>query len=85
MIYEGFNDWLFINWLGISRDHYHKRRATGGKRALLRKKRKFELGRPAANTKVSKTIFMVDKCREFIVFYIIRKFVRISLYWLTVF
>ncbi|CAG7724150.1 unnamed protein product [Allacma fusca] len=38
--------------MGISRDHYHKRRATGGKRAILRKKRKFELGRPAANTKL---------------------------------
>lgn len=39
--------------MGISRDSMHKRRATGGKRILLRKKRKFELGRPAANTKVS--------------------------------
>lgn len=38
---------------GISRDHWHKRRATGGKRAPIRKKRKYELGRPAANTKVS--------------------------------
>lgn len=38
--------------LGISRDHWHKRRATGGKRKPLRKKRKFELGRPAANTKL---------------------------------
>jgi len=38
--------------MGISRDHYHKRRATGGKRAILRKKRKFELGRPAAFTKL---------------------------------
>lgn len=38
---------------GISRDSFHKRRATGGKRKQLRKKRKFELGRPAANTKVS--------------------------------
>jgi len=38
--------------MGISRDHYHKRRATGGKRAVVRKKRKFELGRPAANTKL---------------------------------
>lgn len=38
---------------GISRDSAHKRRATGGKRKSLRKKRKFELGRPAANTKVS--------------------------------
>lgn len=38
---------------GISRDHWHKRRATGGKRKPIRKKRKFELGRPAANTKVN--------------------------------
>ncbi|PRD21023.1 UNVERIFIED_CONTAM: RpS8 [Trichonephila clavipes] len=38
--------------MGISRDHYHKRRKTGGKRKPLRKKRKFELGRPAANTKI---------------------------------
>ncbi|KAF7410453.1 hypothetical protein HZH68_004834 [Vespula germanica] len=38
--------------MGISRDHWHKRRATGGKRKPIRKKRKFELGRPAANTKL---------------------------------
>ncbi|RZF36636.1 hypothetical protein LSTR_LSTR007339 [Laodelphax striatellus] len=38
--------------MGISRDHWHKRRATGGKRKPLRKKRKFELGRPPANTKL---------------------------------
>merc|ERR1712008_253292 len=37
---------------GISRDHWHKRRATGGKRAPIRMKRKFELGRPAAMTKL---------------------------------
>merc|ERR1711911_370882 len=29
--------------MGISRDHQHKRRATGGKRKPIRKKRKFEL------------------------------------------
>eukprot|EP00178_Gracilaria_changii_P014333 TRINITY_DN40453_c0_g1_i1.p1 TRINITY_DN40453_c0_g1~~TRINITY_DN40453_c0_g1_i1.p1 ORF type:complete len:209 (-),score=37.01 TRINITY_DN40453_c0_g1_i1:49-675(-) len=46
--------------MGISRDHYHKRRKTGGKRVALRKKRKFELGRPAANTKIgSKRIHLV--------------------------
>ena len=38
--------------MGISRDHWHKRRATGGKRAPIRQKRKFELGRPAAMTKL---------------------------------
>merc|ERR1711930_41047 len=39
--------------MGISRDHWHKRRATGGKRAPIRMKRKFELGRPAAMTKMA--------------------------------
>jgi len=36
--------------LGITRDSVHKRRLTGGKRRAWRKKRKFELGRPAAMT-----------------------------------
>jgi small subunit ribosomal protein S8e len=38
--------------MGISRDSRHKRRATGGRRNIHQKKRKFELGRPAANTKL---------------------------------
>ncbi|XP_031570814.1 40S ribosomal protein S8-like [Actinia tenebrosa] len=38
--------------MGISRDSWHKRRQTGGKMKPLRKKRKFELGRPPANTKI---------------------------------
>ena len=38
--------------LGISRDNWHKRRATGGKKKAIRKKRKYELGRPPANTKL---------------------------------
>merc|ERR1711976_735100 len=38
--------------MGISRDKWHKRRKTGGRQAPIRKKRKFELGRPAANTKL---------------------------------
>lgn len=38
--------------MGISRESRHKRRNTGGKRAIIRKKRKFELGRPAAMTKL---------------------------------
>lgn len=37
---------------GISRDNWHKRRKTGGKRKPYHKKRKYELGRPAANTKI---------------------------------
>lgn len=38
--------------MGISRDSRHKRRLTGGRRAIHQKKRKFELGRPPANTKL---------------------------------
>ena len=38
--------------MGISRDHWHKRRATGGKRNPIRMKRKFELARPAAMTRL---------------------------------
>ena len=38
--------------MGISRDSRHKRSAPGAKRAQFRKKRKFELGSQAANTKI---------------------------------
>ncbi|KAG0059719.1 40S ribosomal protein [Linnemannia elongata] len=43
--------WIKTN-SGISRDSRHKRSASGAKRAQYRKKRKFELGRQAANTKL---------------------------------
>ena len=38
--------------MGISQDSWHKRRKTGGRRPQPHKKRKFELGRPAAGTKI---------------------------------
>ena len=38
--------------MGISRDSVHKRRGTGGRRIRIRMKRKFELGRQPANTKI---------------------------------
>ncbi|KAJ8556013.1 hypothetical protein K7X08_022771 [Anisodus acutangulus] len=38
--------------MGISRDSMHKRRATGGKKKAWRKKRKYEMGRQPANTKL---------------------------------
>ncbi|XP_063900022.1 small ribosomal subunit protein eS8-like [Zophobas morio] len=41
--------------MGISRDSTHKRRATGGRQISIRKKRKFELGRPPAMTKIGPT------------------------------
>ncbi len=40
------------NCVGISRDSRHKRSHTGAKRAHYRKKRKFELGRQPAMTKI---------------------------------
>eukprot|EP00300_Choanocystis_sp_HF-7_P024012 c25405_g1_i1.p3 GENE.c25405_g1_i1~~c25405_g1_i1.p3 ORF type:complete len:213 (-),score=38.96 c25405_g1_i1:21-659(-) len=46
--------------MGISRDSRHKRRATGGKRAAWRKKRKFELGRQPASTKLA--LAGMEKC-----------------------
>ncbi|BDA46065.1 40S ribosomal protein S8 [Coccomyxa sp. Obi] len=42
--------------MGISRDSLHKRRLTGGKQKKWRKKRKFELGRQPANTKLSSNV-----------------------------
>ena len=41
--------------MGISRDSRHKRRATGGKRNVHKKKRQYESGRPPANTKIGPT------------------------------
>lgn len=38
--------------MGITRDSRHKRAATGARRAHYRKKRKFELGRQPAMTKL---------------------------------
>jgi small subunit ribosomal protein S8e len=38
--------------MGISRDSRHKRRLTGGRRNVHQKKRKYELGRPSANTRI---------------------------------
>jgi len=38
--------------MGITRSDLHKRKKTGGKKRIHRKKRKFELGRPPAMTKL---------------------------------
>ena len=38
--------------MGISRDSRHKRRATGGRKANLKKKRQYDIGLPPANTKL---------------------------------
>ena len=38
--------------MGLSRDSRHKRRNTGGRRNVHKKKRKFELARPAAMTRM---------------------------------
>lgn len=41
--------------MGITREGSHKRRETGGRRAVFRKKRKHELGRQPAMTKIGET------------------------------
>ena len=38
--------------MGISRDSRHKKRATGGRMPIHKKKRKFEMGRQPSMTKV---------------------------------
>jgi len=38
--------------IGLSRDKRHKRRATGGRRAIHIKKRKYEMARPPSMTKI---------------------------------
>ena len=38
--------------MGINRDSRHKRRATGGRMPIHKKKRAYEKGRPAANTRL---------------------------------
>jgi len=49
--------------MGISQDNWHKRRKTGGKRNPIHKKRKYELGRPAANTKIGAKRIHLVRCR----------------------
>lgn len=49
--------------MGISRDVWHKRRLTGGKRVQLRSKRKFEMGRPPSMTKIGPKRVRLVRCR----------------------
>jgi len=49
--------------MGISREGRHKRRETGGRRAKYRKKRKYEMGRPAAMTKIGEPRVHKVRCR----------------------
>ncbi|KAH7648575.1 40S ribosomal S8 [Cryptosporidium bovis] len=50
--------------MGISRDSRHKHRATGGRMPIVVKKRKYEMGRPASNTKLGTTSRVrVVRCR----------------------
>mmetsp|Transcript_4253 Transcript_4253/g.10112 ORF Transcript_4253/g.10112 Transcript_4253/m.10112 type:complete len:214 (+) Transcript_4253:90-731(+) len=49
--------------MGITRGKDHKRRATGGKRVALHKKRKHEMGRPAASTKIGAKRVHTVRCR----------------------
>jgi len=49
--------------MGISRDSRHKRRLTGGRRNIHQKKRKHEMGRPAANTRMGAKRISVVRVR----------------------
>jgi len=49
--------------MSITRDSMHKRRPTGGKRVAYRKKRKFEIGRQPAMTRIGKRVVHLVRCR----------------------
>merc|ERR1719377_397535 len=49
--------------MGISRDSRHKHRKTGGRRNIHQKKRKFEMGRPAALCKLGAKRVRPVRCR----------------------
>jgi small subunit ribosomal protein S8e len=49
--------------MGINRDSRHKRRSTGGRMPVHQKKRKFEMGRPAAMTKLGPKRVRPVRCR----------------------
>jgi small subunit ribosomal protein S8e len=49
--------------MGITREGRHKRRETGGRRAKFCKKRKYDLGRPAAMTKIGEPRIHKVRCR----------------------
>lgn len=49
--------------MGISRDSRHKRRATGGRMPVHQKKRKFEMARQPANTKMGPKIIRAVRGR----------------------
>ena len=48
--------------MGISRDSRHKKRITGGRMPIHKKKRKFECGRVPANTKIGKKKIRIVRC-----------------------
>ncbi|XP_031415228.1 40S ribosomal protein S8-like [Clupea harengus] len=50
--------------MGVSRDNCHKRCMAGGKRNPVHKKRKYELGRPPANTTVSQGTTGINAARR---------------------
>eukprot|EP00401_Gymnodinium_catenatum_P044618 CAMPEP_0117486492 /NCGR_PEP_ID=MMETSP0784-20121206/15506_1 /TAXON_ID=39447 /ORGANISM="" /LENGTH=207 /DNA_ID=CAMNT_0005281107 /DNA_START=68 /DNA_END=691 /DNA_ORIENTATION=+ len=49
--------------MGIARDSRHKHRKTGGRRNIHQKKRKFEMGRPPAMTKLGAKRVRPVRCR----------------------
>ena len=48
--------------MGISRDSRHKRRNTGGVKSTYRKKRRFDLGRQPAMTKLGPKSIHLVRC-----------------------
>lgn len=49
--------------MGISRSSKNKRRLTGGRMPIHKKKRKFEMGRQSSNTKLGERKVVSVRCR----------------------
>ncbi|ELW62049.1 40S ribosomal protein S8 [Tupaia chinensis] len=50
--------------MGISRDNWHKRHKTGGKRKPYHKKQKYELGHPLPALRLAPATYTQSVCRE---------------------
>merc|ERR1711920_507173 len=62
-LYPFIQSFFYPIRMGIARDSRHKHRKTGGHRNIHQKKRKYEMGRPPAMTKLGPKRVRVVRCR----------------------
>merc|ERR1711920_468139 len=62
-LYPFIQSFFYPIKMGIARDSRHKHRKTGGRRNIHQKKRKFEMGRPPAMTRIGAKRVRSVRCR----------------------